>query len=98
MMPHELQTDSRRVLEQWAFQQIRNEVWETVRDHDPGTLPEPTIQMIEQDVLAVANDLVLTLSVERLRDVRYMNIMIGNAISDAKDRLRKAAARRQWRA
>lgn len=96
MMPHALQTDSRRVLEVWAMQHFKNEVWETVLYHDPCILPESTIQRIEHDVLADAQDLVLTLPVDRLKDARYMNIMIGDAISETKDRLRKAAAREGW--
>jgi hypothetical protein len=96
MMPHSLQNDARRILERWAFQHFRNEVWETVLLHDPATLTEATIQRIEHDVLGDAQDLVLTLPVDRLRDPRYMNIMIGDAMSETKDRLRKAAAREGW--
>jgi hypothetical protein len=91
MMPHPLQTDHRRVLERWAVQHFKNEVWDTVLFHDPGTLPESTIRRIEHDVLADAKYLILTLPVDRLKDARFMNIMIGDAISETKDRLRKAA-------
>lgn len=96
MMPHPLQSDSRRVLERWAMQYFRNEVWETVLFHDPGALPESAIHRIEHDVLADAQALVSTLPIDRLRDPRYMNIMIGDCISDVKDQLRKAAARERW--
>jgi hypothetical protein len=96
MMPHALQTDCRRVLERWAVQHFRTEVWETVLFHDPGTLPEPTIQRIEHDVLADAQDLVLTLPIDRLKDHRYVNCMISESISEVKDRLRKTAAHQAW--
>jgi len=97
MMPHALQTDSRRLLEQWASQHFRNEVLDTILHNDPRTLPEATIQRIEQDVLAEAQDLVSTLPIDQLKNPRYMNIMIGDAISETKDRLRKAAAPAAWR-
>jgi len=96
MMPHALQTDARRVHERWAMQHFKSEVRETVLIHDPGVLPELTIQRIEHDVLGDALALVLTLPIDRLKDRRYMNIMIGDAISETKDRLRKAAARQEW--
>lgn len=96
MMPHALQTDSRRVLERWAMQSFRNEVWDTILHHAPATLSESTIQRIEIDVLADAQDLVVTLPFDRLKDHRCVNCMISETVSETKDRLRKAAARQAW--
>lgn len=96
MMPHALQTDSRRLLERWAMQFFKSVVWDAILHHDPGTVPESTIQRIEHDVIADAQDLVLRLPLERLQDSRFMNIMIGDSMSDTRNRLRKAAARQAW--
>ena len=98
MMPHTLQTDSRRLLRRWAMQNFKNEVWGTILHLDPGTLPESIIQRIENEVLADALDLVLKLPIDRLKDHRYVNCMISESISEVKDRLRKAAARQGWEA
>jgi hypothetical protein len=96
MMPHALGTDSRRLLERWAFQHFKNEVWDTVRDHDPFTLSETTIQQIEHAVLSEAQNLVLRLPLKFLQDPRHMNIMIGDSMSETRDGLRKAAAWQSW--
>ena len=96
MMPHALQTDFRELHKLWAMQHFRNEVWNTILYHGPGTLPESAIEEIENNALADAEELVSRLSKENLRDRRYMNIMICDAISDTKDRLRKAVARQGW--
>ncbi len=96
MMPHALQTDDRTANENWAVQHFRNEVWETVRDHDPATLPETTIHRIEDDVLAEAQALVATLPMRCLKDRRYMNCMIYESIGEVKDQLRRAVAERAW--
>ncbi len=93
MMPHAFQANLRPVLECWAIQLFRNEGLNTVRDHDLGTLPEMTIQRIEDGVLADAHALVSELPTARLQDRHHMNCMISESISEVTDRLRKAAAR-----
>jgi len=101
MMPHGLETDHRRVLERWAMQHFKNEVWETVLFHDPGTLPESTIQAVENRVLADAKKLISRLDEDCLRKPDYMNFHIEDAIDQTKALLRKKVAehvrREQWK-
>jgi hypothetical protein len=78
------------------MQHFKNEVWDTVLHNDPGTLPESVIEAIEDRVLADAVELISRLNDDCLRDKKYMNIMIGDANSDTRNQLRKAAARQAW--
>jgi len=97
MMPHPLQSDSRPVLERWAMQHFKIEIWETVLFHDPGVLPETAIAAIENRVLADAKKLVSSLGEDRLRDPRDMNIMIGDAGGETMALLRKKASELAWK-
>lgn len=91
-MIHALHTETRELLEAYALQHFRNEVWEAVLHNASFNLPDTTVVRIEQRVLADAQELISRLTAARLRDPRYMNIMITDAISQTKDLLRKAAA------
>jgi len=93
MMPHALETDSLPVLRAWAVQHCRNAVEKAVMDTDHPLSWEECIQ-VEKKMLAEFEPMIANLTVELLRNVRYMNCLTDQIIADTVGLLK--AARRQW--
>jgi uncharacterized protein (DUF1778 family) len=95
-MNNALQTLSRERLEAHAMQQFRNDVLDAILYNAPGDLADEAVEQVENNVLAQAKEFISRLNDVYLRDEHYMNIMVGDATSETRDLLRKAAKRQAW--
>ncbi len=81
MMPHALQTDSLPVLKAWAVQHCRNAVQDAIRDTDHPLSWEGCDQ-VEQCMLAEFEPMIAHLTVDRLRNLKYVNGLITDVVAD----------------
>lgn len=88
MMPHALRTDSVPALKAWAVQHHRNEIQDTILHHAPDSFSWEDCDRVEELVLAEATRVVATLTPDLLRNVRYMNHLIDDAVAETMRLLR----------
>ena len=82
MMPHALQTESLPVLKAWAVQHYRNEIQDTILHHAPDSFSWDDCDEVEGLSLAEAKRVVATLTPDLLRNVRYVNHLIADAVAE----------------
>ena len=83
MMPHALQTDSLPVLKAWAVQHCRNALQHMILHHAPGRYQWEDCNFVVAFMLAQFRRMIRHLTVERLRNVRYINCLIDQVVADA---------------
>lgn len=94
MMPHVLQTDSLTVLKASWLQHCRNEIQRAILFHAPDHYTWDDCDDVEAEMLAEFESMIANLTVELLRNVRYMTSLIDQIVADT-IRLLKAARRQR---
>jgi len=94
MMPHALETNSLQALKAWARQHCRNEIQRAILFHAPDHYTWEDCNLVEERMLAEFERIIAHLTVELLRNVRYMNGLIDQIVADTV-RLLKAARRQR---
>lgn len=92
-MPHNLQTDSLPVLKTWAVQHCRNAVEDAIRDYAPGHFTWEDCDQVEDRMLSEFKLLIANLTVDLLRNLKYMNCLIDDAVAETRGLLRQGARR-----
>lgn len=93
MMPHELETDSLPALKFGARQHCRNSVENAIRDTD-HPLSWDDCNHVEALMMAEFEQMIANLTVELLRNLRYMTSLIDQIVAETV-RLLKAARRQR---
>lgn len=88
-MPHALQTDSLPVLKAWAVQHCRNAIQDAIRDYAPDHFTWEDCDQVEERMLAEFEPMIAHLTVDLLRNVRYMNGLIDQIVADTVRLLRQ---------
>jgi hypothetical protein len=82
MMPHALQTDSVPHLKSWAIQHCRNALQDMILHHAPDRYQWDDCDFVVAYMLAQFGRMIAHVTVEHLRNVRYMNCLIDQVITD----------------
>lgn len=95
MTPHALQTDSLPVLKAWAVQHSRNEIQRAILFHAPDHFTWDDCNAVEARMLSEVERMIAHLTVELLKNVRYMNCLTDQIVADTVGLLK--ASRSQWK-
>jgi hypothetical protein len=87
-MNHSLDTDSRALLAAWALQCLRNEIEDTILFHAPDSYSWADCDEVEETMLSKAKRTISSLGMDLLRNRKYMNHLITDAVSDTHSLLR----------
>jgi hypothetical protein len=82
MMPHVLQTDSLPVLRAWARQHCQNAIQDAIRDFAPDHFTWDDCDQVEARMLTDFEPMIAHLTVDLLRNLRYMRGLITQVAAD----------------
>jgi hypothetical protein len=82
MLPHALQTDSLPVLTAWARQHCKNAIQDAILFHAPDHFSWEDCDQVEERMLAEFEPVIAPLTVDRLRNLKYMNSLIDDAVAE----------------
>lgn len=82
MMPHTLRTDSLVAVKAWAVQHCRNAIQDAIRDYAPDHFTWDNCDQVEERMLAEVEPMIAHLTVDRLRNLRYLNRLITDVVAD----------------
>ena len=90
MMPHVLDTESLPLLKAWARQHCKNAIQDAIRDHAPGRFTWHDCDLVEARMLTDFEPMIAYLTVDLLRNLRYMNCLITDTVGDSVRLLKRA--------
>jgi hypothetical protein len=89
MMPNAHQTNSLPALKAWARQHCRNAVQDAIRDTE-HPLSWDGCDQVEELVMTEFEGMIAHLTVDRLRNRRYMNSLIDQIVADTVGLLKRS--------